>query len=94
MLHYFYSRLSVIRQKDESQNGCFKKTKQANFSEKRRFLTSWYAFLTPWYVLSPYYQGGLPLAKNKFWEPVTSDYISGSKTFLFGQVFGVALFET
>ena len=30
---------SVIRQKGESQNGCFKKTKHAKFSEKRTFLT-------------------------------------------------------
>ena len=30
--------LSVIRQKDESQNGCFKKPKHAKFSEKRTFL--------------------------------------------------------
>ena len=30
---------SVIRQKGESQNGCFKKTKHAKFSEKRAFLT-------------------------------------------------------
>ena len=35
--------LSVIRQKGESQNGCFKKTKHAKFSEKRTFLTPWYA---------------------------------------------------
>ena len=28
----------VIRQKGESQNGCFKKTKHAKFSEKRNFL--------------------------------------------------------
>ena len=34
---------SVIRQKDESQYGCFKKTKQAKFSEKQTFLTPWYA---------------------------------------------------
>ena len=34
---------SVIRQKDESQNGCFKKTKQAKFPEKRVFLSPWYA---------------------------------------------------
>ena len=34
--------LSVIRQKDESQNECFKKTKHAKFSEKRtRALFSW-----------------------------------------------------
>ena len=39
-----YSSL-VIRQKSESQNGCFKKTKQAKFSEKRTFLTPWYAHI-------------------------------------------------
>ena len=33
---------SVIRQKDESQNGCFKKTKHVKFPEKQTFLTSWY----------------------------------------------------
>ena len=33
----------VIRQKDESQNGCFKKTKHAKYTEKRTFLTPWYA---------------------------------------------------
>ena len=33
----------VIRQKDESQKGGGKKTKQAKFSEKRLFLTPWYA---------------------------------------------------
>ena len=32
-------RSSVIRQKGESQNGCFKKTKHVEFSEKRTFLT-------------------------------------------------------
>ena len=30
---------SVVRQKGESQNGCFK-TKHAKFSEKRTFLTT------------------------------------------------------
>ena len=30
----------VIRQKRESQSGCFKKTKRAKFFEKRTFLTS------------------------------------------------------
>ena len=30
---------SVIRQKGESQNGCYKKTKHAKFSEKGTFLT-------------------------------------------------------
>ena len=34
---------SVITQKGESQNVCFKKTKQAKFSEKRKFSTPWYA---------------------------------------------------
>ena len=32
-------RMSVIRQKGESQNGCFKKTKYAYFSERQHFLT-------------------------------------------------------
>ena len=32
-----------VWQKGESQNGCFKKTKQAKFSEKRTFVTPWYA---------------------------------------------------
>ena len=35
--------LSVIRQKGESQNGCFKKAKHTKISEKQTFLTSWYA---------------------------------------------------
>ena len=30
---------SIIRQKGESQNGCFEKTKHAKFFEKRTFLT-------------------------------------------------------
>ena len=34
---------SVIRQKGESQNACFKKTKHAKFYEKWTFLTPWYA---------------------------------------------------
>ena len=33
---------SVIRQKGESQKGCFKKTKHAKFSEKGKFLNPWY----------------------------------------------------
>ena len=40
---------SVIRQKGESQNGCFNKIKHIKFSEKR-------TFLTPWYALLPYYR--------------------------------------
>ena len=35
-----FSNLSVMSQKGESQNGCFKKTKHAKFSEKQTFLTS------------------------------------------------------
>ena len=34
---------TVIMQKGESQNGVNKKAKHAKFSEKRKFLTSWYA---------------------------------------------------
>ena len=36
---YSKSNWSVMRQKGESQNGCFKKTKHVKFSEKRTFLT-------------------------------------------------------
>ena len=35
-----FVNLSVITQKGESENGCFKKTKHAKFSEKRQFLTT------------------------------------------------------
>ena len=45
---------SVIRQKGEShesQNGCFMKTKHAKFSEKRTFLTPWYAHVRPFALL-------------------------------------------
>ena len=38
-----YVKSSVIRQKGETQNEFFKKTKNAKFSEKRIFLTPWYA---------------------------------------------------
>ena len=34
---------SIIRQKCESQNGCFKKTKRAKYFEKPTFLTPWCA---------------------------------------------------
>ena len=36
---WFHDNSLVIRQKGESQNGCFKKTKHAKFSEKLTFLT-------------------------------------------------------
>ena len=41
IMEHFTKRVnvSVIRQKGESQNGCFKETKHAKFSEKRTFLT-------------------------------------------------------
>ena len=35
--------LLVIKQKSKYQDGCFKKTKHAKFSEKQTFLTPWYA---------------------------------------------------
>ena len=35
----------VIREKGESQNGCFKKTKYAKFSEKQKFFTPWYTHI-------------------------------------------------
>ena len=41
----FKDNASVIRQKGESQNGWFKKTEHAKFSEKRTFLTPWYAHI-------------------------------------------------
>ena len=34
LVKYFESNSSAIRQKSESQNGCYKKTKHAKFSEK------------------------------------------------------------
>ena len=46
MTHFvlpFHHNLSAIRQKGESEKGCYKKTKHAKFSEKRTFLTSWNA---------------------------------------------------
>ena len=41
----YYTRniSSVISQKGESLNGCFKKTKHAKFSQKQTLLTPWYA---------------------------------------------------
>ena len=47
---YSQIQLPVIRQKGQSQNGCFKKTKHVKFSEKRTFLTPWYT-----HILLPYY---------------------------------------
>ena len=39
----FIHKSSVIRQKGESQNGCFKKTKHVKFFEKHTFFSPWYA---------------------------------------------------
>ena len=53
-----YSTSSGIRQKDQSQNGCFKKAKQAKISEKPIF-TPWYPIYpqnTPWYAHAQDYQ--------------------------------------
>ena len=35
----------LIRQRGESQIGCYKKTKRDKFSERRTFLTPWYAYV-------------------------------------------------
>ena len=51
--HFIIS--SVIRQKGESQNGAFKKTKYDKFSEKRTFLTNWYTHVLKFDLL-PYYR--------------------------------------
>ena len=45
-LAWIIHKSSVIRQKGESQNGCYKKTKHAKFSEKQTFLTPWYAHVS------------------------------------------------
>ena len=39
----YFPNSSVIRQKGESQNRCFRKTKYSKFSDKQTFLTPWYA---------------------------------------------------
>ena len=38
-----WEKALVVRQKGESQNGGGKKTKHSKFSEKRTFLSLWYA---------------------------------------------------
>ena len=40
ILNYYWS---IIREKGESQNGCFKKTKHSKFSAKTNTFTPWYA---------------------------------------------------
>ena len=50
------SKSLAIRQKGESQNGCFRKTNNANFSEKPRFLTP---ETHSQFALLPYYRRNL-----------------------------------
>ena len=42
MIHTFFFKSFIIRQKGESQNGGNKKTKHVKFPEKQTFLTSWH----------------------------------------------------
>ena len=46
-----YVLSSVIRQKGESQNGCFKKTKHTKYSKKRTYLNPCYAHITGFEIL-------------------------------------------
>ena len=46
-----WKKSSVIRQKRESQNGCFKKTKHAKFSEKRTGDKKCLFFRKIWFAL-------------------------------------------
>ena len=39
--YYVTHKLSVIRQKGESQNGCLTKIKPGKFFDKQKFLTPW-----------------------------------------------------
>ena len=63
---YCSLELSVIRQKGESRNGCFKKTKHFKFSEKRTFLTP--LIRTRTYV----YQGVRNIFFRKIWRALFS----------------------
>ena len=67
-----YTNSSVIREKGESQNRCFKKRKHTKFFEKK-------IFFTPWYPLTCAYQGVRNvcfsenlmcsvLLKHQFWD--------------------------
>ena len=72
---------SAIRQKGEFQNWCCKKTKHAKFSEKRAFLTSWYACTSAYQgiriVLFSENLACFIFLKHPFWDlsfcPVTED---------------------
>ena len=56
----------VIRQKDESQNGGNKKVKHAKFSEKRTFLTPWYAHVQGVMVKKGLKWAINPLSQSRF----------------------------
>ena len=63
---------SIIRPKGESQNGCYRKTKHAEFSEKRTFLTPdthTCVFQKIWralrFAFSPYYRRFRTLSNNR-----------------------------
>ena len=45
MLCFIFCNSSVVRQKGDSQNGCYKKTKPTKFSETQISLTPWYAHI-------------------------------------------------
>ena len=47
----YFESLSVIRQKGQSQNGCYEETEHTKFSEKRTFLTPRYAHVRIWCAL-------------------------------------------
>ena len=45
-IYWGYQQISSVkRQKGKSQDGCNKKTKHTKFSEERKFLTPWYAYV-------------------------------------------------
>ena len=48
---YGVNSLNRLQAAKESQNGCYKKTKQAKFSENQTFLTPWYAYVSCWKIL-------------------------------------------
>ena len=58
--------LSVIRQKDESQNGCFKKTKYAKFPKNKIFLSPDTHTRTPIPKFSP--MQSFVFLKHPFWD--------------------------
>ena len=76
-----FHNASVIRQKSECQNGCFKKTKHTKFAEKRTFFAPWYAHVR---VRNVRFSGNLAcfvFLKHPFWDSpfcLITDEISSS----------------